>query len=153
MRTIRDTGAARPSSVARSAAVLTAAAVLLFAPGVAQAAFISEAAGKMSAATVYLAQPVGTVATSSCTGRDLAITFTNYGYVPRANAFRIEIFQDANGMTPLLVVDRAQNDLSPVTVRLSGVRFARPYNIRGLYTTGKGNTWTGQPLPGATVSC
>ncbi|HEU4666840.1 MAG TPA: hypothetical protein VFS79_04185 [Arthrobacter sp.] len=153
MRTIRDTEAARPSRVARCAAVLTAAAVLLFAPGVAQAAFTSAATGKMSAASFDLGQPVGTVATSSCTGRDLTITFTNYGYVPRASAFRIEIFQDANGTTSLLVVDRAQNDLGPVTVRLSGARSARLYTVRGLYTTVGGNTWIGQPLPGTTLSC
>jgi hypothetical protein len=153
VRTIRDTEAARPSGVARSAAVLTAAAVLLFAPGIAQAAFTSVAAGKMSAATFDLAQPVGTVATSSCTGRDLTITFTNYGYVPRASAFRIEIFHDAKSTTPQFVVDRAQNDLTPVTVRLSGTRAPRPYNIRGIYTTVGGNAWIGQPLPGTTVSC
>ena len=153
MRTIRDTEAARPSSVARSAAVLTAAAVLLFAPGIAQAAFTSVAAGKMSTATLDLAQPVGTAATPRCTGRDLTITFTNYGYVPRASAFRIEIFQDANGMTSLLMVDRAPNDLSPITVRLSGAKSVRLYTVRGIYTTVGGKTWIGQPLSGMTVLC
>lgn len=63
---------------ARPAAVLAAAAVLLLAPGIAQAAFTTGATCQMSAATFSLAQPVGTAATSSCTGRDLTITFTNY---------------------------------------------------------------------------
>jgi hypothetical protein len=153
MRTIRDTEAARPSRVARCAGVLATAAVLLSAPGISQAAFTAAATGKMSATTLDLAQPVGTAATSRCTGKDLTITFTTYGYVPRASAFRIEIFQDASGMTPLLAVDRAPNDLSPVTVKLSGAKSVRLYTVRGIYTTVGGKTWAGQPLSGTTVSC
>lgn len=153
MRTIRDTETARPSGVARSAAVLTAAAVLLLAPSIAQAAFTTGTTGKMSASTFSLAQPAGTVATSSCNSRDLTITVTNYGNVPRATAFRIEIFRDSTDTTPQFVVDRAQNDFSPITVKLSGARAPRPYTVRGLYTTVGGNTWIGQPLPATTVSC
>lgn len=153
MGIIRDAEATRPSGVARAAAILAAATVLLLAPGIAQAAFTAVATGKMNTATLDLAQPVGTVATSRCTGRDLTITFTSYGYVPGASAFRIEIFQDANTTTPLLVVDRTQNDLSPITVRLSGGKAPRPYNIRGIYTTVGGNAWIGTHLPGRTVSC
>lgn len=153
MRTSGNTGPGRHVGFARSAAVLAAAAVLLLAPGIAQAAFTTGAAGQMSAATLTLAQPVGTAATSSCTGRDLTITFTNYGYVPRASAFRVEIFRDPTDTAPQFVVDRAQNDLSPITVRVSGGRAPRPYNVRGLYPTVGGNTWIGQPLPGTTVAC
>ncbi|MFX1821252.1 hypothetical protein PV768_15840 [Pseudarthrobacter sp. CC4] len=153
MRNSGNTGSGRHVGFARSAAVLTAAAVLILAPGIAQASFTTGATGHMSTATLSLTQPVGTAATSSCTGRDLTITFTNYGYVPRASAFRIEIFRDPADTAPQFVVDKAQNDLSPITVRLSGARTPRPYNVRGLYPTAGGNTWIGQPLPGTTVSC
>ena len=153
MRTIRDTEAARPSRAARSAAVLTTAAVLLLAPSIAQAAFNAGVTGKMSAATFSLAQPVGTAATSSCNNRDLTITFTNYGNVPRATAYRIEIYRDASDTVPQFVVDKAQNDYSPITVRFSGTKAPRAYTVRGLYTTVGGNTWIGQTLPGTTVPC
>jgi hypothetical protein len=153
LRTTGNAEAARPSGFARYAAVVAAAAVLLLAPGIAQAGFTSEATDQMSAATLSLAQPAGTVATSSCNNKDLTLTFTSYGNVPRATAFRIEIFRAASDTTPQLVVDRAQNDLSPITVRMSGGKAQRPYNVRGLYSTVGGNTWLGLPLPGTTVSC
>lgn len=153
MRTSGKTESGRPSGFARSAGVLATAAVLLLAPGIAEAAFTAGATGQMNAATLTLAQPVGTVAASSCNGRDLTITFTNYGYVPRASAFRVEIFRDPTDTAPQFVVDRAQNDLSPITVRVSGGRAPRPYNVRGLYPTVGGNTWIGQPLPDTTVAC
>ena len=106
----------------------------------------------MSASTLSLAQPVGTLATSSCQGRDVTITFTNYGYVPRAGAFRIEVFRDANDTAPV-TMDRAPSDFSPIIVRFTGAKAPRPYNVRGLYTTVGGSTWIGQPHAGTTVSC
>ena len=153
MRTSGNTGPGRLSGFARSAAVLAAAAVLLLAPGAAHAGFTAGATGQMSAATFSLAQPVGTAATSSCSGRDLTISFTSYGYVPRASAFRIEIFRDPADTAPQFVLDKAQNDLSPITVRVSGAKAPKAYTVRGLYPTAGGKTWIGQPFPGTSVAC
>lgn len=129
----------------RRAAGAAAAAILLSgAPGIAEAAFSRTASGQVTASSLALTVPVSASVSAVCgNGRALAVSVANYGSVPGATAYEF-ILLNPSGV--------------PVQTT-AGSYSAHPaakgtwtYQVRGIYTAGPGNVWTGTPYQG-TVTC